>query len=222
MLHDMEQDRGAPPDGWEQMPTVELGGLGSARELADLASIFQDLGFVVGCCDRLLDLLASSDRDPVLTEALWSAALVAYVRCFGSGKRVGLDPTIVEQVGLQGDVKDWHQYLRDMRDKHVAHSVNPFETVLVGAVLTPPDKEDRKVEGIATLASKLITSDKQGVYQLGQLAKALRAKVGNSCRASREKVQAEAEMLDVAKLYAYPPLRIYAPRNEQAGKPRPV
>jgi hypothetical protein len=216
----MVQERGALPEGWEQMPTVQLSGLPSAQELADLTSIFQDLGFVVECCDRLLDSLESSDRDPVLAQALWSAALVAYVRCFGTGKRLGLDASLVEQVGLEGEVQAWHQYLRNMRDKHVAHSVNPFETVLVGAVLTPSGKRDRKVEGVTVLALKHITSADQGVYQLRQLAKALLRKVGESCKAQTEKVQADAEALDIRELDEHPSTRIYAPGSDQAGGPR--
>ena len=222
ILPAMTQERGAPPEGWEQMPTVQLSGLPSAQRLANLASIFQDLGLVIGCCDRLLDLLKSPDRDPILVEALWSAALVAYVRCFGSGKRVGLDAELVEQVGLEGEVKAWHEYLRGMRDKHIAHSVNPFETVLVGAVLTPPENDDRKVEGIAALSSKYITAAEEGVHQLRLLAIALQRNVDESCRAQREKVWAEAKELDITKLYEYPPLRINAPSNDQAGRPRPA
>jgi hypothetical protein len=214
------EDRGAPPEGWERMPTVQLLGLPSAQELADLASIFQDLAFVIECCDRLLDLLESSDRDPVMAQALWSSALVAYVRCFGSGKRFGLDADIVEQVGLEGEVRTWHQYLRNMRDKHIAHSVNPFETVIIAAVLTPEDKGDRKVEGVALLSLKHMAAAEQGVYQLRQLAKALRRKVGESCEAQREKVWADAKALDIRKLDTYPPARVYAPSSEQAGEPR--
>jgi hypothetical protein len=216
----MTEESGAPPDGWEQMPTVQLSGLPSAQELIDLTSIFQDLGFVVACCDRLLDPLESSDRDNVLAQALWSAALVAYVRCFGSGKRVGLDASFLEQVGLEGEVQAWHRYLRNMRDKHIAHSVNPFETILVGAVLTPSGKRDRKVEGIAVLALKHLTAADQGVYQLRQLAKALKRKVDERCQAQRGKVQADAEALDIRELDESPPVRIYAPGNEQAGGPR--
>ena len=33
------------------------------------------------------------DRDPVVPQALWSAALASYSRCFSKGKRFGLGPT---------------------------------------------------------------------------------------------------------------------------------
>src|SRR6516164_10317876 len=64
----------------------------SARVLADQASIIQDLQFVMDCCKRLLTELAvpAEDRDTVLPLALWSSAVVAYARCFGSGRRFGL------------------------------------------------------------------------------------------------------------------------------------
>jgi hypothetical protein len=64
----------------------------SARILADQASIIQDLQFVMDCCKRLLTELERPEdhRDGVVPQALWSSALVAYARCFGKGRRLGL------------------------------------------------------------------------------------------------------------------------------------
>jgi hypothetical protein len=74
-----------------QMLTVALD-VPSAQILADQASIIGDLQFVMECCKRLLTELAipEEDREAVVPQALWSAALVAYGRCFGKGKRLGL------------------------------------------------------------------------------------------------------------------------------------
>jgi hypothetical protein len=109
------------PEG--EMPTVGLDS-DSAKILADLASILRDLEFVVGCCDRLLPMLEEKDRDAVTIEALWTAALVAYARCFASGKRFGLDENSF--VGLEGEVVAFHRWLLNLRNKHIAHSVNPL------------------------------------------------------------------------------------------------
>jgi hypothetical protein len=74
-----------------QMLTVALD-VPSAQVLADQASIIGDLQFVMECCKRLLTELAvpEEDRNAVVPQALWSAALVAYGRCFAKGKRFGL------------------------------------------------------------------------------------------------------------------------------------
>jgi hypothetical protein len=100
------------------MRVVPLDDVASARSLADQASIYQDLSFVVDCCRKLSRLPTGGEA--VLVEALWSAALIAYSRCFGTGKRIGLDALSVLNLGLQGDVWEFHQWLRDMRDKGVA------------------------------------------------------------------------------------------------------
>jgi hypothetical protein len=112
--------------------------------------------------------------------------------------------------------------MQNWSNKHIAHSVNPFETVLVGAVLTPSENDNRKEEGIAVLSSNYITAAEEGVHQLRLLAIALQRNVDESCRAQREKIWAEAKELDITKLYEYPPRRINTPSNDQAGRPRPA
>src|SRR4051812_36912397 len=102
----------------------------SAARLADLVSIHADLLFISGCCERLMAQLAlpEESRDFVLIQALWSAALVSYRRCFSDGKRGGLTNADVRALGLAGEPIEVHQFLHQLRNKHVAHSVNPFET----------------------------------------------------------------------------------------------
>ena len=71
-------------------PTVGLDSA-EARLLADQAGIIGDLQFVMDCCKRLLSELArpEAEQEPVIPQALWSAALVATpaasARASGSG-----------------------------------------------------------------------------------------------------------------------------------------
>ena len=76
------------------MLTVALD-LPSAQVLADQASIVSDLQFVVECCKGLLasSTTPEEERDSVVPQALWSAALASYSRCFSKGNRFGLGPT---------------------------------------------------------------------------------------------------------------------------------
>src|ERR1700724_1884353 len=91
----------------------------SAQILADQASIIQDLQFVMECCKRLLTELAKpeGDRDAVVPQALWSAALVAYARCFGKDKRFGLATEDVRTLPLQGEVMKYHKWVLGERDR---------------------------------------------------------------------------------------------------------
>src|SRR5215831_316624 len=97
-----------------------------AREYADLLSTCNDLGFVLAATERLLTELKKPDdqQDGVTVRAFWSAATIAYMRCFGSGKRQGLQTGIFDTLPHAGPV---HQHIKDTSDKHVAHSVNAFE-----------------------------------------------------------------------------------------------
>ena len=146
-----------------------------AKILADLLAIAQDLKSVMKTCSELKVLLEKNLQDNLLIENLWTSALVRYSRCFASGKRYGLDETIFED--LQGEALKVHNMYIGLRNKHIAHSVNPFEQIKVGVVLSPKESQEKKVIGIATLSMKLITLNKEGVHQLGLLSKIILEKV---------------------------------------------
>lgn len=204
-----------------EWPTVPLD-VASAQVFADQLSIIQDLRFVQACCGRLLSILAQAEdeRDVVLLKALWSSAMVAYARCFSSGKRFGLSKSDVESLPLEGEVTEFHTWLIDMRNKHVAHSVNPFEIVKVGAVLSPPDRPQRQVEGVAALSMNYILPDEAGVRQLGSLAVALTNQTREKARIQESKVLADARKLNIDELCALQSLRTYAPPPDAAARPR--
>ncbi len=164
--------------------------------------------------------LPDPERDGVAVAAAWSAALIAYRRCFNTGVRGGLTVADVQALGLQGEVLEFHKFLHDMRDKHIAHSVNPYEVVRIGAVLSPPESVDRKVEGIATLSMKHVVADETGVLQLGGLATSLAQLVARQCEEQQQIVQSEAESMDIQKLYQLPTMRVTAPGPEQASSGR--
>jgi hypothetical protein len=187
--------------------TVPLDGP-SARALADQAAIIQDLQFVMECCKRLLTELAKPEvaRDAVVPNALWSAALVAYVRCFGQGKRFGLDTEDVRALPLEGEVMKYHQWVLAQRDKLTRHASNPFDAAKVGAALSPPDRDQRRVEGIAILATSRVLVDDTGVRQLGALASELAKQTAGKAQKQQDTVLADAQQLSLDRLYKLPPL----------------
>lgn len=188
----------------------------SAQILADQAAIIQDLQFVMECCKRLLTELAKPEiaRDPVVPQALWSAALVAYARCFGKGKRFGLTTDDVRALPLQGEVMKYHQWVLGERDKLAMHSKNPFDTAKVGAALAPPDQEKRRVEGIAILSASHVLVDDTGVRQLGGLASELAKQSAEKAQKQQDAVLADVQQLSIDSLYKLPPLRTRPPEAE--------
>jgi hypothetical protein len=99
------------------------------RTLADLAGIDEDLQSTVAICQKLEEAWRQTPSDPVIIEALSAALLVRYNRCFTSGIRSRLPEELV--ASLTPKLQRLHQIVRDLRDKYVAHSVNPFEENIV-------------------------------------------------------------------------------------------
>jgi hypothetical protein len=135
-----------------------------------LAAIALDLKFVLDAVSRLGQMIdQDATTDPSVAEALWTSALVTYARCFAGGKRAGLPWSLFDSI--HPDAPQGHRFMIDMRDKHVAHSVNPFDQVRIGAVLTPPVGSTREVVGTAILRQKLVGWDRDGLQVLWNLAR---------------------------------------------------
>ena len=196
------------------MLTVALD-MPSAHVLADQASTIQDLQFVMDCCKRLLTELAKpgEERDPVVPQALWSSALVAYARCFGKGGRSGLATEDVRNLPLQGAVMKFHKWVIEERNKLTVHPANPFEGAKVGVALSPPGRAEQRVEGVAIFSANRVLIDAIGVRQLGGLASELAKQTAEKATEQQDLVLADAQQLNIDRLYRLPPLRMGPPAD---------
>jgi hypothetical protein len=187
--------------------------LPSAQVLADQASIISDLQFVMECCKRLLSELVTpeEERDPVVPQALWSAALVAYARCFGKGKRFGLTAEDIQALPLRGEVMKYHKWVIAERNRLTTHSTNPFEAAKVGAALSLPGQPARRVQGIAVLSTSHVLVDDTGVRQLGGLASELAKQTAEKAKHQQDVVLADAQQIDIAVLDKLPRLQAGSP-----------
>jgi len=148
------------------------------------------------------------------------AAVIAYARCFATGKRTGLTPSDLEDIGLPEGADEVHQWLWHMRNKHVAHSVNPFEQVVVGAALAPKG-QPRAVVGCAALELSYASTNEEGVRQLGLISSTLKTFVAKRCEDLRLAVIQEArDICDISELYMREPMRLTAPGAESVANPR--
>lgn len=188
-----------------------------ARVLADLGAIVQDLGAVMQTCSRLKELLRDESKDHILIEALWTSALIRYARCFAESKRFGLSESVFDD--LQGDPLGAHQFYMDLRNKHIAHSVNPFEQMEVGLVLSPATNTEKGIIGVATLAMRQISSDVEGVHQLGLLAKVVLGKAHELAKHYEQKTLKIAKKMPLDDLYKRSRPRLIAPGPELTGAP---
>jgi hypothetical protein len=190
----------------------------SAQVLADQAVIIQDLQFVMESCKRLLAELArpEEERDPVVPVALWSAALVAYARCFATGQRFGLTADDVTSVPLQGEVLSYHKWVIGERNTATRHPANPFDAAVVGAALSAPEARSGQVEGIVILSTRHVLVDDTGVRQLGGLASELARQTAEKMKAQQDIVLADAQNLGPDRLNALPEVPLHDPGAQDA------
>jgi hypothetical protein len=205
------------------LPTVAVEGP-AARALAESAGVIGDLQFVMECCKRLLSELAvpEEDRDPLVPQALWSAALTGYGRCFGKGSQPGLTIEDVRALPLEGEVVKYHKWLLSERTRQAARAANPFDEVRIGAVLSAPDTADRKLRGIAILPLSKVLVDETGVRQLGGLASELAKQSAERAREQQEAVLTDTAGQDIADLDKQPLLRMLTPADEAAARDEPA
>ena len=197
--------------------------LPSAQLLADQITTIKDLQFVMECCKRLLTELVKpeEEQDGVVPQALWSAALTAYDRCFARGKKFGLTTDDVKSLPLEGQVVKFHEWAVSERNILGKHPTNPFDEARVGAVLTDPDRGDREVRGVTVLSASHILVDGAGVRQLGALASELAKHTAEKAQKQESVVAADAQQLGLDKLYTMTPLLVGAPSDEDSAESSP-
>ena len=190
--------------------------LPSAQLLADQIATITDLQFVMECCKRLLSELVKpeEEQDPVVPQALWSAALTAYDRSFARGKKFGLTVDDVKALPLEGQVVKFHEWAVNERNVIGRHPTNPFDEARVGAVLSDPSQGDREVRGITVLTASHILVDGAGVRQLGALASELAKQTAEKAQKQENPVLADTQQTGLDKLYTMTPLAVGAPTDE--------
>jgi hypothetical protein len=180
--------------------TVRRLDLPVAVELAGLATVFEDLQYVLRCCEHLVAAFGSpGEPDAALVEALWTGALVGYVRCF-SPRGAALSDADLEELELGGEVVPVHGMLKKLRDHVASRHVNPRETVTIGAA----QAGDGRPTGIAVVSSPAPLVDEATVRTLGRLAYSLAGLVDARMQECQTRVLAEAAALSPAELAALP------------------
>lgn len=199
----------------ESKPLLELKD-DDAAVLAGWYAVAYDLQHVISATKALVILLKQPETDVTIVRSLWSSALISYVRCFGSGRRARVEPSIYTH--LPGDAVGTHQYYKDTRDKHIAHPVNAFEEVRVGIATG----ELGEPIGIGHLAAFRVCDAAEGVAQLDALASVAMQHVAKIIQPLEEAILARAKG-NADMLAALKPLRIQPQGGGEAARiPRMV
>lgn len=143
-----------------------------AAKLAQLAAVFEDLQYVLRCCEHLVTALNSPDTGPVqvqtdtaLVEALWSGALIGYVRCFSPRTEL-LTTADLDELKLDGEPQQFHDMLKKLRDHYASRHTNPREAFTIGAA----QDNDGTPNGVAVVSTPRPIVDDTTVRMLGRIA----------------------------------------------------
>lgn len=188
-----------------------------AETLADLFGIEYDLDESAQLCGKALELCQESPIDYRLVEAVVTAALVRYFRCLGTSVRLGIQAD--DLVGLNHEEMKSHRYLKDLRDKYVVHSVNPFEHSYVTVTATDRDGEILPITSISSGNHRIILT-RETAEMLRAVVRRVRDIIGVKILAEKERVLKVIQALPLEEVHAgdlYSPKPILA---SQVGKSR--
>ena len=172
-----------------------------AKWLSDLTGIQNDLKAVARICERVqndasnfkfepgVDVLAMLD-ERMLAADLVCAAIVRFMRTHGTGVRSGIPSSWVENLPI--DLRNAHIYFKNLRDKFIAHSVNPLED----------NQAFAWVKGFGTPGAQVTCVDSSpGRYLPGSVDAALLARLTNIllARTSQEIEAESARLLGIAR-----------------------
>lgn len=199
----------------EQPPTTRQLRGAQALALADLTAIFDDLQFVLGCCERLVGELKRGDQqDGLLVESVWLAALSTYARCFRSRESgVALSVTDLSETGIKGEVVQWHHMLGRLRNFLMDGVANPREEYFVGVSRSAAGEP----VGVVVTSLTRPKVDETTVRQTGRLALELSSLVDRRIKQCQEAVFAAARKLSAVEFDQLDPIDVdWTPAREQA------
>jgi hypothetical protein len=187
----------------------------STPELEDIASLRRDIELAKLFAtehQRVSESIVSS-RSPESSLAI--ASVVMYGRAFATGVR-GTKPEVDD---LPEELREFHQHIIDLRNKHVAHSVNAHENVAVIAYLT---NNSFQPSGIVRLGQVHMEYQPMTITEaetLVTLCDAHLERLAVRSNRIRQRVFAELQELGKDGVYGFPDL---APSTSTAnvGKPR--
>lgn len=188
-----------------------------AKRLADISSVLRDLDDAEILLNNLKKLLSQRKGDRLLIQSMWSSALIFYVRCFAKGKRYGLTSDIYQE---SKEALKLHDFFKNLRDKHVAHSVNPFEQVTTTLLLSDPRSSKKEVKGLYVWHNWLGCVSIKQLNDFLKLIHIAKTKVALKHKEYQSKVLEKAEQIPIDELYSKVTAIFEPPELNDAGKPR--
>jgi hypothetical protein len=223
-------DRGAPlEEGKIYAYAVDFP---EAQKVQEIHAVLRDLDFVMRTADYLADLLrewASLEEDlapgdgskkDLVARSLWTAAIIAYVRCFAQGTRYRLRKEDLKEQYPGGNVIKLHQYFWEIRDKHVAHSVSPFEVFGTGVDLVQEADGHLRVADLVNAHVTHGHPDAATAEKLGNLAGYVRGFVQSQFEEADRIAKEKAKRMSQEQLRRLPVLELGPGHDPSVVRPQ--
>lgn len=182
--------------------------------MAALKATEHDLQFSRACTLVLRD----AKKEGIQLRALWSSALVYYVRGLNDKHRKWIRKRLEKRVAeLPGEPLKLHQWLKDMRDKNIAHDVNPYDEIIITLILTPEDHDHNDVLGVGAFF-RIFQGGPENAENMLKLMDAMLSELDEMIKVESASVKKEARARPMDELRKLPVAETTAPGPEKAGK----
>ena len=205
----------------------------SCEALGDLVLVEHDLTFAIECLDHLLKnvlIVPMSGGGEIRVvqaisfpdRAVLNAAVIAYRRCFASGVRDRLDQPEYQSENF-GDLASIHSYFMELANKHVAHSVNPFEEPSIGVDIGVDESGDIQIGAVRMGSAGMGGASEFQVAALRELcSKLIELQVKPKQESCKAEIMAAFKLLSLDEIRALPDgLKVYAAKAEDVSASRP-
>lgn len=157
-----------------------------AARLAALTGAKDDIDQVINYCYELEKQIAANYRSYYLWEAIANAAAVAYARCFISGVRPPLPTALLSSAPQH--IRETHEFIMELRNKHIAHSVNVFEDNRVIANVLVTDLEPTMIESVEVESHRFMAVSDEEVRHIREAAEWWKTQTESFIETERSKV----------------------------------
>lgn len=171
----------------------------------DVISVQQDLTAVADFLANI-DLTGAAPNE-VVNRALWNSSLVSFFKCFTSGvRRYKLDKRLF--ANIPGEPIKYFDHLKNIRDRHLAHSVSSLEETVVGPML---DSGKQSRAGIGYLTISYVMGTAKDIEQIQRLVVTALDQVKIDCEAAIKAIEAELAQYSYEDMAGWGDIQYTAP-----------
>lgn len=146
-----------------------------AHRLADIYGVQCDLYWVIHVSHLTAQRMSGATvwREDFEISALQGGLLVRYARCYKSGVRDAFRIPTKWLEDLSPAMKETHAMCIDLRDKHIAHSVNDWERNIPVAEMKPTHEGGYELVDVNVQHDYVVGMTVQQIINIGDLARHL-------------------------------------------------